>query len=610
MTEKPVPSDRPEPADSKEPPGTTGRSGPVAADLPVPGPRHSPAVSASAPTPAPANAGAPSAMDPTVRKGSATPKGSPDEDPSAAPRHASARTTPPQEHSSVGLSLRPRPGLNHPQTAPLDQRIAALRGDPPPAIRAATLWAVLATGVLSTLLLGDGVGLNLLIVVIPASLAAYCAAEQAGRRARPWTLLWGAGGVALLAVPLLRDAAWPSFLAVATAFGLGALALHGSRTWAGIALSAVGLVEAVPRGLVWGWRGLRVRTGHNSSRVGPALRVLGVTVGLLLVFGALFSAADAAFADLLGSLVPDMSPSDGPWHLLLLAAGLAGALGAAYTAAAPVRWDGVSPAPWSARGRVEWALPLLVLNALFAAFNAVQLAVLFGGYDAVLDKTGLTYARYARQGFWHLLLATLLVLVVIVVALRWAPRGGPRDRALVRGVLGTLCALTLVVVASAVRRMDMYVEAYGLTRLRISVVTVELWLGVVILLIMAAGVWGARWLPRAVAASAAVGVLAFGLVSPDALIAERNAERYEETGRLDLQYVRELSADAVPALDTLPEPLRSCALQRIDEDLRYEDNPWHATSLGVVRARAVLKDRPVRATWEQCREAAHATAYR
>lgn len=317
--------------------------------------------------------------------------------------------------------------------------------------------------------------------------------------------------------------------------------------------------------------------------MGVGLRALVVTAVLLLVFGALFAGADSAFASLLGDLMPDASVTGGPWRLVLLAFGLVGALAVAHTAAAPAKWDRVAVPAGRPRNRVEWALPLILLVLLFAAFNAVQLAVLFGGYDAVLEKTGQTYAEYARQGFWQLLLVTLLTLLVVVFALRWAPRDGAADRKLVRGVLGTLCALALVVVASAVRRMDMYVEAYGLTRLRVSVVGGELWLGLVIVLIMAAGVWGARWLPRAVAASAAAGVLAFGLMSPDSLIAERNVQRYEETQKFDLDYARSLSADAVPALDKLKEPMRSCALRMIADDLGREDQPWYATSWGEAR---------------------------
>ncbi|MBV1942293.1 DUF4173 domain-containing protein [Streptomyces sp. BV286] len=479
---------------------------------------------------------------------------------------------------------------------------ADIQAGTPAPVRTETLWAALAAGLLSMLLLGEGLALNLLLVAIPVTLGAYFAAGTAGRRPRPWTLVWGVGGLALLIVPALRDADWPSFLAVVAAVAVGSLALHGGRTWPGMLFGPIGLYTSLITGPGWGWRGLRERTGGARGNVGPVLRALVVTAVLLVVFGTLFAGADAAFADLLAGLVPDASVSGGPWHVVLFVLGAVGALAAAHTAAAPVQWDRVEVPPGRARGRVEWALPLIVLAVLFAVFNAVQLAVLFGGYDAVLEKTGQTYAEYARQGFWQLLLVTLLTLLVIVFALRWAPRDGSRDWTLVRAVLGTLCALALVVVAAAVRRMDMYVEAYGLTRLRISVVGVELWLGLVIALIMVAGVLGARWLPRAVMASAAAGVLVFGIVSPDGLIAERNVQRYEETGTFDLDYARGLSADAVPALDRLEEPLRSCALKSMAEDLQAETEPWYATSWGEARARDILDGRGLssEADWQEC----------
>ncbi|MFC8670678.1 DUF4153 domain-containing protein [Streptomyces sp. NPDC057199] len=489
---------------------------------------------------------------------------------------------------------------------------ADVQAERPAPIRNATLWAAPATGVLSMLLLGDGLALNLLLVAIPAALGAYYAAQAAGRRPHRWTLVWGVGGLALLSVPALRDADWPSFLAVVAAVGAGSLALHGGRTWTGVLFGPIGLYTSLVTGPLWGWRGLRERSGGARGNVGPLVRALAVAAVLLVVFGALFAGADAAFADLLGGLVPDASVSGGPWHAVLFAIGVVGALVVAHTAAAPVQWDRVEVPAGRPRGRVEWALPLIVLAALFAVFNAVQLAVLFGGYDAVLEKTGQTYAEYARQGFWQLLLVTLLTLLVIVFALRWAPRDSSGDWTLVRAVLGTLCVLALVVVASAVRRMDMYVEAYGLTRLRISVVTVELWLGLVIVLIMAAGVWGARWLPRAVLASAAAGVLAFGLMSPDALIAERNVQRYEAKGSFDLDYARGLSADAAPALDKLDEPLRSCALQSIALDLAGADESWYATSLGEARARDILDRRTLSldADWSECNRLGTELAYR
>lgn len=478
---------------------------------------------------------------------------------------------------------------------------AKLRPAAPPLIPPAVLWAALATAVLSALLLGDGLGVNLLIVAVPAALAAAFAARAAGRRLRPWTATWAVGGLALLAVPALRDAGWPTFLAVVSAFALGSLALHGSRSWLGVLIGSVGTLDSVPAGIRWGWHGVRERADDSRGRWGTAVRTTAVAVGLLVVFGTLFASADAAFADLLGRLTPDVSIVDGPLRTFLFLVGLVGALAAARTAAAPVRWDGLTVKAGKPRGRAEWALPLIVLDLLFAAFITLQLVVLLGGYDKVREKTGLDHAEYARQGFWQLLWATLLTLVVIALALRWAPRGGSRDRTLVRAVLGTLCVLTLVVVASALRRMDLYVEEYGLTRLRISVAAMELWLGVVFVLILAAGVFGARFLPRAIAVSAAAAVLAFGVISPDAVVAEQNVQRFQDDRTsIDLDYLKDLSADAVPALDKLPEPQRSCALRVIQRDLRGSDSPWYATSWGEARAEEILRERPATAGHRTC----------
>ncbi|MEU0357097.1 DUF4153 domain-containing protein [Streptomyces cyaneofuscatus] len=559
---------------SEQPPESTKPSGPPADAAPTPQPPSQPKPQTPSPSPSPAQG-----IEPPV-----TP----------AYLHA-------QRQRAQGAQQTWQPGRPWQPPVKRPGATAKLRPAEPPLIPPAVLWAALATAVLSALLLGDGLGVNLLIVAVPAALAAAFAARAAGRRLRPWTATWALGGLALLAVPALRDAGWPTFLAVVSAFALGSLALHGSRSWLGVLIGSVGIVDSVPAGVRWGWRGVRERADDSRGRWGTAARSTAVAVGLLVVFGTLFAGADAAFADLLGRLTPDVSIVDGPLRTFLFLVGLVGALAAARTAVAPVRWDGLTVKAGKPRGRAEWALPLIVLDLLFAAFITLQLVVLLGGYDKVREKTGLDHAEYARQGFWQLLWATLLTLVVIALALRWAPRGGSRDRTLVRAVLGTLCVLTLVVVASALRRMDLYVAEYGLTRLRISVAAMELWLGVVFVLILAAGVFGARFLPRAIAVSAAAAVLAFGALSPDAVVAGQNVQRFEDDRTsIDIDYLKGLSADAVPALDRLPEPQRSCALRVIQSDLRGSDSPWYATSWGEARAKEILRERPATADHRTC----------
>jgi hypothetical protein len=240
--------------------------------------------------------------------------------------------------------------------------------------------------------------------------------------------------------------------------------------------------------------------------------------------------------------------------------------------------------------RLEWVIPLALLVLLFAMFVAVQLTVLFGGSEHVLDTEGLTYANYARGGFWQLLVATGLTLLVLAGASRWAPRKTTADRVLIRAVLGTLAALTLVIVASALHRMDVYADTYGLTRLRILVALCELWLGVTFLLVIVAGIrLRGAWLPRVVVAAGVLALLGLSAANPDGLIADRNVARFEQIDRIDTTYLSQLSADAVPALQKLPQPQRDCALAGIYARLQAEPDDWRGWSFGRAHARDLLR---------------------
>jgi len=131
-----------------------------------------------------------------------------------------------------------------------------------------------------------------------------------------------------------------------------------------------------------------------------------------------------------------------------------------------------------------------------------------------------------------------------------------------RVALGALCALTLVVVASALHRMDLYQQAYGFTVLRVLVDAFELWLGLLVVLVLVAGVrLSGWWIPRAALVSAAVLVLVGGLADPEAWVAQRNLDRYSTTGKVDLDYLRSLGPDATPVIAVgLPDALASCLL--------------------------------------------------
>src|SRR3954449_9248562 len=89
-----------------------------------------------------------------------------------------------------------------------------------------------------------------------------------------------------------------------------------------------------------------------------------------------------------------------------------------------------------------------------------------------------------------------------------------RESPVLTALLGLLCALTLVVLASALKRLELYEEAFGFTRLRLLAHAAILWLRAPFLPVVAAGARHAtRRLPRATVAMSAAAALAFALAN-------------------------------------------------------------------------------------------------
>jgi hypothetical protein len=169
-----------------------------------------------------------------------------------------------------------------------------------------------------------------------------------------------------------------------------------------------------------------------------------------------------------------------------------------------------------------------------------------------------------------------------------------------RVTLGVLCGLTLVVVASALFRMSVYQQQYGFTVLRVLVDAFEVWLGVIVVLVIAAGVrLSGWWLPRAALLSGAVLLLGIGLANPEAWVAKQNIERYQATGKLDLAYLSSLGADATPVVQRgLPADLAACVIGSQHPSQNRDD--WLGWNLGRARAAAIVGDAGGQTPIEPC----------
>ncbi|MFI7222153.1 DUF4153 domain-containing protein [Nonomuraea angiospora] len=456
------------------------------------------------------------------------------------------------------------------------------------------LPAAAGAGVFAAVALPEAqVGLGIVLVAMVLGAAALPALV---RRMTPWTVAFGLTAYFLISMAAVRDADWLVAILLVAGTGLGALAVSGAGAgWLGVIRGGVSVLLAlgpVPWFLAQPLKKLSAR-----RRVMPMLAALGITAVLLLVFGLLFASADAVFASFLERLTtaPDWAES-APVQIFLFAL-FAVVLAAVVLVALRPVVDPVGPEPKFSVSRSVWIVPLTAVNLLFASFVAVQITALFGGNTWVLRTAGLTYAEYARQGFFQLVVVSVFVLGIVAVA------GGMlkverRERWLLAVLLGVLCGLTMVVLASALHRMNLYTEAYGLSRLRLSVQATVWWLGTLFALVLLAGAArllgrGSGWLPRTVVLVTGLGLGAFAIVNPDLQVAHTQVEVRGVT-KLDSDYLGDLGAEAVPALDKLPEPQRSCVLADVvaANGLSRPD-PWNGWNLDRAQARAVLAARPI-----------------
>jgi hypothetical protein len=199
---------------------------------------------------------------------------------------------------------------------------------------------------------------------------------------------------------------------------------------------------------------------------------------------------------------------------------------------------------------VEIGVVLGLLDLLFLAFVTVQVRYFFGGAALVQTTTGLTYAEYARRGFFELVWVAALVLPLLLIAHWLLRKENPVHERIFRVLAGAQVALLFVIMASALERVRLYQREYGLTEQRLYTMALMAWLGAVFLWFVWTVLRGARGrFASGALASAFVIAGLLHVANPDDLIVRTNLSHAEIWGRgFDAAYVAGLSADAVPAL--------------------------------------------------------------
>lgn len=350
---------------------------------------------------------------------------------------------------------------------------------------------------------------------------------------------------------------------------------------------------------------LKWKTGPQSGATKHFISVLrGVAIAapLLLIFGALFMAADAVFE----GFVQQTFNIDFPvlfTHVFFISAFswlVSGYLRGSLIGAFAGKKDGAAAEPNSIKaqvmsvtemteeeapraeekpkteekkwdwqnfnnsilplgftlGAIETSIILGLMNLLFLGFVIFQLPYLFGGMDLVQNTPDFALAEYARRGFGELVAVAMLVLPILLASHWLLRKDNPVNEKIYRALAGVQIVLLFVIMMSAAQRLFLLTGnlGYGMTTVRLYPMVFMIWLALVFVWFALTVLrnareqfaWGALWL--------AVFVLGtLHVFNPDEFIVRTNVRLMEEGRSFDPVYVTELGDDAAPALlESLP----------------------------------------------------------
>ena len=285
----------------------------------------------------------------------------------------------------------------------------------------------------------------------------------------------------------------------------------------------------------------RLREKKENGKAREILIGIAVAIPVVLLIGGLLMSADLVFSNMIAKVFEGIRiPANLAGICFMLCFGfISSYCGVRYTAYRKDRQD--REVKILTETTAMFTVSVLVA-VLYVIFCGIQIIYLFGGGGEL--PAGVTYAEYARQGFFQLLVVCILNLGAVLTMEHFFQRNRAVD-----AVLTVISVCTIIMTASSGWRMILYIRAYQLTFLRV-VVLVAL---AVITLLMAGTIcyiWNRRFpLFQYGMAVVCVSYVLCAFAHVDAGIAAYDLAQIENGNTAgDYSYLSCLSTDAAPVI--------------------------------------------------------------
>ncbi|MBE7057418.1 MAG: DUF4173 domain-containing protein [Ruminococcaceae bacterium] len=196
-------------------------------------------------------------------------------------------------------------------------------------------------------------------------------------------------------------------------------------------------------------------------------------------------------------------------------------------------------------------LPVLIV---YIIFFISQWQYYVSGFKGILPVDTI-YAEYAREGFFQLCTVSVINFIILIVISMFMCRETAKPSIIQKVLVTVFSVFTLILIATAISKMVLYIDVYGLTQKRIYATWFMLVLTLIFVLLVIKQFVNKV---KVIAVSVLVLIVAFGglaFSNVENIIANYNVERYVsgKTDIIDVESLYELGDAAVPAMIKLAE---------------------------------------------------------
>ena len=185
-----------------------------------------------------------------------------------------------------------------------------------------------------------------------------------------------------------------------------------------------------------------------------------------------------------------------------------------------------------------------VLNVIYVIFDVIQIKSLM--LHSV--SSGINYAEYARQGFFELLVVSVINIVIILVSKKYETKDNKKEFKFINIMNVIMVFLTIIIIISSFLRMNLYESAYGYTTLRVLVyatlMTETILMIPTVMYIFNSDVK----IMRCYLYISLTSYLVLNFINIDYMVARRNVDRYYINNKIDVDYLKNYGHDNIPIL--------------------------------------------------------------